>query len=201
MDWTVKLWDARQLPQLKLVCEFSSSNYDYVVDVKWCPSNPYVFASVSSSGQLCLYDLRQSFTEAILHENINELTATLESSSYDHSSMTSQHSSQTASRMNNNNHTTTHNSHHGILHHGLPASSSSSSSSGSGNRTTGKSVGGNAAAITHLAWLQDGSSLFVSNIKGEVFRCGVQESLLARQSNDDLRFERNFNNTLGHHST
>jgi dynein intermediate chain len=57
VDWTCKLWDLKKSP-LPL-CEFQCTN-DYVLDVKWSPKHPAVFAASDGEGSLQLWNLNKS---------------------------------------------------------------------------------------------------------------------------------------------
>lgn len=63
VDWTVKLWAPayNEAPLLNMV----SHSYDYMSDVKWCPTHPAVFATASSNGTLGLWNLNTSLEEPI----------------------------------------------------------------------------------------------------------------------------------------
>jgi dynein intermediate chain len=63
VDWTVKLWAPAysETPLLSMV----SHSYDYMSDVKWCPTHPSVFATASSNGTLGLWNLTTSFEEPL----------------------------------------------------------------------------------------------------------------------------------------
>ncbi|XP_045470746.1 cytoplasmic dynein 1 intermediate chain isoform X5 [Harmonia axyridis] len=55
IDWTIKLWS---LKETKPIYSFED-NGDYVLDVKWSPTNPALFAAVDGSGRLDLWNLNQ----------------------------------------------------------------------------------------------------------------------------------------------
>ncbi|KAL3280098.1 hypothetical protein HHI36_017604 [Cryptolaemus montrouzieri] len=55
IDWTIKLWS---LKDTKPIYSFED-NGDYVLDVKWSPTNPALFAAVDGSGRLDLWNLNQ----------------------------------------------------------------------------------------------------------------------------------------------
>ncbi|GKY99458.1 hypothetical protein MPSEU_000900300 [Mayamaea pseudoterrestris] len=63
VDWTVKLWAPAysETPLLSMV----SHSYDYMSDVKWCPTHPSVFATASSNGTLGLWNLTKSLEEPL----------------------------------------------------------------------------------------------------------------------------------------
>lgn len=63
LDWTVKLWSMHQLQQP--LYEFFSPTCDYVCDVQWSPTHPAVFFTVSSTGQVALWNLAKSLTEPV----------------------------------------------------------------------------------------------------------------------------------------
>lgn len=42
---------------------FQSPSYDYVSDAKWSPSNPNVFAVVTSGGDIVFFNLSKSLTD------------------------------------------------------------------------------------------------------------------------------------------
>jgi WD40 repeat protein len=97
LDWTVKLWNLAspggfENPLLELVI-FSSFNfviviqafllisfvldyrlvsatYDYVCDVRWSPTNPAVFCTITSGGVLTLWDLSKSTLESQDYFNV-----------------------------------------------------------------------------------------------------------------------------------
>jgi hypothetical protein len=50
--------DLKRSPEPMAV--FHHGTYDYVSDVKWCPTHPAVFSSVTSGGDLYLWNLTQS---------------------------------------------------------------------------------------------------------------------------------------------
>lgn len=54
MDWTVKLWNPKvgKSP----IASFESAQ-DYVLDVKWCPTHPAVFATSDAEGYIDIWDL------------------------------------------------------------------------------------------------------------------------------------------------
>ncbi|XP_008198669.1 cytoplasmic dynein 1 intermediate chain isoform X24 [Tribolium castaneum] len=55
IDWTIKLWS---LKDSKPIYSFED-NGDYVLDVKWSPAHPALFAAVDGSGRLDLWNLNQ----------------------------------------------------------------------------------------------------------------------------------------------
>ncbi|XP_019867618.1 cytoplasmic dynein 1 intermediate chain isoform X6 [Aethina tumida] len=55
IDWTIKLWS---LKDSKPIYSFED-NGDYVLDVKWSPNHPALFAAVDGSGRLDLWNLNQ----------------------------------------------------------------------------------------------------------------------------------------------
>ncbi|CAH1154776.1 unnamed protein product [Phaedon cochleariae] len=55
IDWTIKLWS---LKDSKPMYSFED-NGDYVLDVKWSPCHPALFASVDGGGRLDLWNLNQ----------------------------------------------------------------------------------------------------------------------------------------------
>jgi len=56
MDWTVKLWSARERKELY---SFEASG-DYVMDVAWSPVHTALFASVEAGGSVQLWDLNSN---------------------------------------------------------------------------------------------------------------------------------------------
>ncbi|KFD52347.1 hypothetical protein M513_06728 [Trichuris suis] len=54
-DWTVKLWNTKELKPLYSF----ENNSDYVFDVAWSPAHPALFASVDGTGKLELWHLNQ----------------------------------------------------------------------------------------------------------------------------------------------
>ena len=63
LDWTIKLWNAQNLAQP--IYEFVSPTCDYVCDAQWSPVHPAVFATITSSGKLCVWNLSKSVTEPL----------------------------------------------------------------------------------------------------------------------------------------
>lgn len=55
MDWSVKLWS---LKENKALYSFED-NGDYVVDVKWSPTHPALFATADAAGRLDLWNLNR----------------------------------------------------------------------------------------------------------------------------------------------
>ncbi|XP_076258728.1 cytoplasmic dynein 1 intermediate chain short wing isoform X7 [Rhynchophorus ferrugineus] len=55
-DWTIKLWN---LKETKPLYSFDNSG-DYVLDVKWSPVHPAMFATVDCCGRLDLWNLNQN---------------------------------------------------------------------------------------------------------------------------------------------
>jgi len=54
-DWTCKLWHND-----KAIATFESST-DCVYDIKWCPSQPTIFANVDGTGNMNLWNLGEDF--------------------------------------------------------------------------------------------------------------------------------------------
>ena len=54
MDWSMKLWNSKDLKAPLLTFDTSS---DYVLDLHWNPMLPYVFASTDADGYLDIWDL------------------------------------------------------------------------------------------------------------------------------------------------
>lgn len=52
-DWTIKLWDTKDLEPIHSF----ESNCDYIYDVKWSPSHPGLFASVDGVGRVDIWNL------------------------------------------------------------------------------------------------------------------------------------------------
>jgi len=75
IDWTIKLWNIKNL--CSPIFEFLSPACDYQCDVQWNPVHPTVFASITSSGNLCLWNLCQSLTAPV---DMIDLTREVESS-------------------------------------------------------------------------------------------------------------------------
>ena len=75
-DWTVKLWSVSDPLEsgnnssdishdgASPLAEFRSISYEYVTDVEWSPINPSVFATVSCGGEVTIWDLVRSTTDA-----------------------------------------------------------------------------------------------------------------------------------------
>lgn len=55
MDWTIKLWS---LKENKPLYSFEDSG-DYVLDARWSPTHPALFAAVDGAGRLDLWNLNQ----------------------------------------------------------------------------------------------------------------------------------------------
>ena len=64
MDWSIKLWN----PKLgkSPIASFESAQ-DYVLDVKWCPTHPSVFASCDAEGYVDVWDLGADMESPVLH--------------------------------------------------------------------------------------------------------------------------------------
>lgn len=73
LDWTVKLWSMHQLQQP--LYEFFSPTCDYICDVQWSPTHPAVFFTVSSTGQVALWNLAKSLTEPVDLLDVNRHAA------------------------------------------------------------------------------------------------------------------------------
>lgn len=89
LDWKVNLWDMQHTPDpssgtptsthtpssssspFTLINSFQTPSYDYVSDVKWCPANPAVFALITSSGDVILYNLSKSMSEPLDTTSLN----------------------------------------------------------------------------------------------------------------------------------
>ena len=85
VDWTVKLWSVSDsLDSINNshnksnnnssssntndgaspLAEFRSVSYEYVTDVEWSPINPSVFATISCGGEVTIWDIVRSTTDA-----------------------------------------------------------------------------------------------------------------------------------------
>lgn len=64
LDWSVKLWESAGETLLPIL-EFSNPIYDYVCDVQWSPVVPSIFLTITSNGQLSIWNLTKSVTEPI----------------------------------------------------------------------------------------------------------------------------------------
>lgn len=53
IDWTVKLWDTKELEPIHSF----ESNGDYIYDVKWSPNNPALFATADGDGRVDIWNL------------------------------------------------------------------------------------------------------------------------------------------------
>lgn len=60
LDWSVKLWnlEASTEPILTVL----SPNFDYITDAKWSPINPSMFSTITSGGELQIWDIGVSST-------------------------------------------------------------------------------------------------------------------------------------------
>ena len=94
MDWTIKLWHVQYLAQGPLI-ELSSTagssvsnnsnniltgGGDYQCDVAWSPCHPAVFASVTSTGKISLWNLGLSTTDPVYTLMIDDVTSTASTS-------------------------------------------------------------------------------------------------------------------------
>ena len=96
IDWSVKLWNIATFsssytttgsstgatggvtggitgsaaPVVKPLYEFTSSNYDYISDVHWCPIHPGIFATITSGGHVSIWNLCKSLSEPVESVNI-----------------------------------------------------------------------------------------------------------------------------------
>ncbi len=63
MDWTVKLWNpkAAKSPLASFECA-----QDYVLDVKWCPTHPAVFAASDAEGYIDLWDMNTDLENPVV---------------------------------------------------------------------------------------------------------------------------------------
>eukprot|EP00940_MAST-03C_sp_MAST-3C-sp2_P001459 g1459.t1 len=66
IDWTCKLWDLKR--STSPICEFQCVN-DYVLDVRWSPTHPAVFAASDAVGSLQLWNLNAKHETPILRTN------------------------------------------------------------------------------------------------------------------------------------
>lgn len=68
LDWSIKL-----IHNKTCLISFPSTTYEYLADVKWCPMNPFVFACLSSNGELLVYHLLKSITELIMKISLSKI--------------------------------------------------------------------------------------------------------------------------------
>jgi len=64
MDWSVKMWNPKD--DKGLLMSFESAQ-DYVLDVKWCPTHPSVFASCDAEGYIDVWDLGTDTESPVVH--------------------------------------------------------------------------------------------------------------------------------------
>jgi WD40 repeat protein len=64
VDWSTKLWAPAFREDAPLL-SFTSSSYDYMCDVQWCPTNPSVFATASTNGTIDLWNLASSIEDPL----------------------------------------------------------------------------------------------------------------------------------------
>lgn len=66
VDWTVKLWNIQRIGTAPSpIFEFSASAFDYYSSVRWCPSHPGIFSTITAGGVLMLWNLCQSVVEPV----------------------------------------------------------------------------------------------------------------------------------------
>ncbi|CAG9773101.1 unnamed protein product [Ceutorhynchus assimilis] len=70
-DWTTKLWS---LKDSKPIYSFDD-NSDYVLDIKWSPVHPALFAAVDCSGRLDLWNLNQDTEVPAASETVEGMPA------------------------------------------------------------------------------------------------------------------------------
>jgi dynein intermediate chain, cytosolic len=82
LDWSIKVWSIEA--STEPILEINSPSFDSIIDVKWSPLNPSVFAAITSRGALQIWDLSHSttapkdtihFTEESGHEGVINMTA------------------------------------------------------------------------------------------------------------------------------
>ena len=71
MDWTVKLWYAKNEEKRTPIFTFESSQ-EYVYDVQWSPVHPSVFAQVDGDGFVDIWDINRDTESPIAHKKAFE---------------------------------------------------------------------------------------------------------------------------------
>ena len=71
MDWTVKLWYAKNEEKRTPIFTFESSQ-EYVYDVQWSPVHPSVFAQVDGDGYVDIWDINKDTESPIAHKKAFE---------------------------------------------------------------------------------------------------------------------------------
>jgi len=67
-DWTAALWNQKTT---KPILTFQSG-HDYVMDVRWCPTNACVFATVSRDGRVEIWNLEESSLDPVIRHKFTE---------------------------------------------------------------------------------------------------------------------------------
>jgi dynein intermediate chain, cytosolic len=68
-DSTVKLWDSSMIDCP--IYSFESSTNDYIYDTSWSPIHPAMFASISGSGKLDIWNLNRNIEQPSVVYNYN----------------------------------------------------------------------------------------------------------------------------------
>ena len=178
LDWTVKLWSVRRSNgsssssssssaygafTLQCLSHLVSPYYEYIADVRWCPTNPFVFVSASSSGRICLYNITESLDDSISQIEMSSLVTQV-NNSLKKPDGTGATNVMTGSNININTNSNI-NSSTPPLPLPLPAS------------------------INTVCWSNDGSSLLVGDNKGTVYRLLIRAKLVDRAVNDIDTFD------------
>ena len=74
VDWSIKLWQYRPHDALRplLPLHTFSSSRDYVLDVRWSPTNPALFASANARGTVCLWNVNSESEAPIASLNLSD---------------------------------------------------------------------------------------------------------------------------------
>lgn len=70
IDWTVKLWDSKEVEPIHSF----ESNSDYVYDVKWSPNNPFLFATADGDGRVDIWNFAQDSELPIASTHVEPIT-------------------------------------------------------------------------------------------------------------------------------
>jgi len=167
LDWTFRLW---RLPPLQLplplpqdlparpVCEFRTTDYGCICDIQWHPANPAVFACVTTSGCLHVWNLAVSVLAPVGVQLVGGAGA---------GAGAGVPAEATAP--------------------GGSGSGSSSSTGGGADASASASASADAPVLHKLVWARDGRAVLVAACSGEVFRIAVHEGHVAVREGDAAR--------------
>ncbi len=142
----------------RLLAQIDSPFYEFIADLKWSPVNPFLFAAVTSSGQILIYNIAKSLETPIATESISQLIQSSASTSSNYSSKS------------------------------LSASSANVAAIASSIQMSPPKPASLMGPITSLSWLADGSGLLLGDSLGKVLRLSIATRLSERLQGDDAAF-------------